>query len=37
MAGQKRQARLRADVPAIHDVQHARKGVDARHKAEHDG
>jgi hypothetical protein len=37
MAGQKREARLRADVPAIHVFDFAsKKGVDARHKAGHD-
>jgi hypothetical protein len=32
MAGQKREARLRADVPAIHALAMERKGVDARVK-----
>jgi hypothetical protein len=37
MAGQKREARLRADVPAIHAFLYvAPKDVDARHKAGHD-
>ena len=36
MAGQKREARLRADVPAIHVFLRNKKDVDARHKAGHD-
>jgi hypothetical protein len=35
MAGQKREARLRADVPAIHVFDFSKKDVDARHKAGH--
>jgi hypothetical protein len=35
MAGEKREARLRAEVPAIH-VLATKKDVDARHKAGHD-
>jgi len=35
VAGQQREARLRADVPAIHDF-FFKKDVDARHKAGHD-
>jgi hypothetical protein len=38
MAGLKREARLRAYVPAIHAfVRQSKKDVDARHKAWHDG
>jgi hypothetical protein len=37
MAGQKREARLRADVPAIHVfLSEVTKEVDARHRAGHD-
>jgi hypothetical protein len=37
MAGQKREARLRADVPAIHVFEAAeKKDVDARDKRGHD-
>jgi hypothetical protein len=36
MAGLKREARLRADVPAIHVLPAANKDVDARHRAGHD-
>jgi hypothetical protein len=37
MAGQKREARLRTDVPAIHVAPFtSRQDVDARHKAGHD-
>jgi hypothetical protein len=37
MAGQKREARLRADVPAIHVfLVVMAEDVDARHKAGHD-
>ena len=36
MAEQKREARLRADVPAIHVLLYVRKGVDARGKPGHD-
>jgi hypothetical protein len=36
MAGQKREARLRTDDPAIHDLLFAKQDVDARHKAGHD-
>jgi hypothetical protein len=36
MAGQKREARLRADDPAIHVSRLGNKGVDAREKPGHD-
>ncbi|MGY8669204.1 DUF1036 domain-containing protein [Bradyrhizobium sp. UFLA05-109] len=36
MAGQEREARLRENVPAIHDVSARTKNVDARDKPEHD-
>jgi hypothetical protein len=36
MAGQKREARLRTDDRAIHDLLFTEQDVDARHKAGHD-
>jgi hypothetical protein len=36
MAGEKREARLRADVPGIHVERHVRNSVDARDKPGHD-
>jgi len=37
MAEQHREARLRADVPAIHGLRRGGKDVDARSEAGHDG
>ncbi|MET4388875.1 hypothetical protein ABIB73_004640 [Bradyrhizobium sp. F1.4.3] len=37
MPGQKREARLRADVPGIHALHAARQDVDGRVKPGHDG